>query len=375
MNKENPLAVTSGMLDGVRNGRQVRWYVLSLPPCHRGPASGLREELDRRVREGEPLFDFFAPSYVEVCESHGVLVRTERPLLYNYVFVRASEVELFRLKRRLSQYNFLPRVHDSQGSHYPYLSDGAMANLRWVARSYSDVLPVYVPPPDKLCKGDRVRITEGRFRGVEAEVVIRPGAGRKDVVVCVDNRMWVPLLHVRSGQYEVISLNNASKHVYTRLDNERYSTGLHEALCRHHSPCGVTDADRALASEVLRFYGSLRPDTDILRCKLYALLLPARVVLNQVDECRELLGEARTFLPLVKAEQSRALLLVTLYGCTDSSIYCGEAHALLAPWRRQPSLKKSKLRLLRYLDDYDRVLGHGDHRESRIETENQELKD
>lgn len=358
MSEVKPLIATPEMLDGMRNGRQVRWYVLSLPSCHRGPACGLQEELDRRVQEGEPVFEFFAPSYVEVRESRGELVSTERPLLYNYVFVRASEVEIFRLKRQLPQYNFLPRVRDSRGSHYPYLSDAAMANLRWVARSYSDVLPVYVPQPDKLRKGDRVRITEGRFQGAEAEVVIQPGAGRKDVVVCVDNWMWVPLLHVRPGQYEVISLNADGKHVYTRLDNDRYSTGLHQALCRHHSPQGVTDADRALAAEVLRLYAGLRLDTDVLRCKLYALLLPARVILGQVDECRELLSIVRTFLPLIKAEQSRALLLVTLYGCTDSSIYYEQAHALLAPWRRQSGLKKSKLRLLQCLDDYDRVLGH-----------------
>ena len=358
MSEVKPLIATPEMLDGMRNGRQVRWYVLSLPSCHRGPACGLQEELDRRVQEGEPVFEFFAPSYVEVRESRGELVSTERPLLYNYVFIHASEVEIFRLKRQLPQYNFLPRVRDSRGSHYPYLSDAAMANLRWVARSYSDVLPVYVPQPDKLRKGDRVRITEGRFQGAEAEVVIQPGAGRKDVVVCVDNWMWVPLLHVRPGQYEVISLNADGKHVYTRLDNDRYSAGLHQALCRYHSPQGVTDADRALAAEVLRLYAGLRLDTDVMRCKLYALLLPARVILGQVDECRELLSVARTFLPLIKAEQSRALLLVTLYGCTDSSIYYEQAHELLAPWRRQSGLKKSKLRLLQCLDEYDRVLGH-----------------
>lgn len=157
MSEVKPLIATPEMLDGMRNGRQVRWYVLSLPSCHRGPACGLQEELDRRVQEGEPVFEFFAPSYVEVRESRGELVSTERPLLYNYVFIHASEVEIFRLKRQLPQYNFLPRVRDSRGSHYPYLSDAAMANLRWVARSYSDVLPVYVPQPDKLRKGDRVR--------------------------------------------------------------------------------------------------------------------------------------------------------------------------------------------------------------------------
>ena len=42
-----------------------------------------------------------------------------------------------------------------------------MGNLRWVAESYSNELPVYVPDSDRLLKGDRVRITSGYFTGME----------------------------------------------------------------------------------------------------------------------------------------------------------------------------------------------------------------
>lgn len=38
-------------------------------------------------------------------------------------------------------------------------------------------LPVYVPEAGYLRKGDRIRITDGRFKGVEASVVIQPGVG------------------------------------------------------------------------------------------------------------------------------------------------------------------------------------------------------
>ena len=88
-----------------------------------------------------------------------------------------------------------------------------------MARSYSDELPVYVPEAGYLRKGDRIRITDGRFKGVEASVVIQPGVGEREVMVCVDNWMWVPLLRVQPGEYEVISLAEEGKHVYTRLDN------------------------------------------------------------------------------------------------------------------------------------------------------------
>ena len=90
-----------------KNSNAVRWYVLALPTSHKGhyqgnPARALQMELERRARSGEPVFEYFAPSYVEVRKQHGELVRTNHPLLYNYVFIHASEAEIYRMKRFLS---------------------------------------------------------------------------------------------------------------------------------------------------------------------------------------------------------------------------------------------------------------------------------
>lgn len=346
-----------------KNSNAVRWYVLALPTSRKGhypgnPARALQVELERRARSGEPVFEYFAPSYVEVRKQHGELIRTNHPLLYNYVFIHASEAEIYRMKRFLPQYNFLPRVREKDDAYYPYLSDEEMENLKWVAASYSDVLPVYTPGPERLMKGDRIRITEGQFKGVEASVIIQPGGGRKEVMVCVENCMYVPLLCVEPGQYEVIALNADNRHVYTRLNGDRLPSGLHEALKRYHSPEGVTDADRALASEVLLQYANLQLDSDVMRCKLYSMLLPAYAILGDREAFEQLLGTVRSILPLIRAEQSRSLLLVTLYGCTNCCLDYEQAHAAVDPWRAEQPLKKSKAQLLRRLDDYDCWLGH-----------------
>lgn len=74
------------------------------------------------------------------------MVRTNHPLLCNYVFIHASEAEIYRMKRCLPQYNFLPRVREKDDAYYPSLSDVAMENLKWVTASYSDVLPVLSVP-------------------------------------------------------------------------------------------------------------------------------------------------------------------------------------------------------------------------------------
>lgn len=349
----------SARIASMQNSRAVRWYVLALPSRHRGVARGLQEEYDRRIRNGEPTFEFFAPTYVDVREDNGVWVKTNRPLLYNYVFVRSSENEIYRMMTTagLSLYSFLPRVRDGECGYYPYLSDEAMENLRWVARSYADVVPVYTPEPGRLMKGDRVRITEGKFKNAEATVISQPGAGRKDIMVCVENWLWVPLLHVEPGQYEIIALNTDNMHVYTHLNNDRLFRALHEALQRYHG--GETTAeDRALASETLQQYANLRMSSDVTRCKLYALLLPAYTILGDKEACGRMVGAIQGLLSVVKAEQSRALLLVALYGCTDNCIYYNQAHGIVDSWRTEERPKKIKAQLIRRLDDYDEWLGH-----------------
>ena len=345
--------------DAIRNSRAVRWYILTLPVCHRGPAKGLQTELDRRKRAGETLFDFFAPTYREVIRKGGKWIETARPLLYNYVFVKASENEIYRMMRDgLGVYSFLPRVRDGKSGYYPYLSDRMMDNLKWVARSYSDVLPVCPLKPEYLLKGDKVRIVDGQFKDAEATVVASPGAGQKDVVVCVENWMCIPLMHVRQDQYEIVSLNTDASRLYSRLNNIRLLICMHEALRRRHTVSGVTDDDRMMAKEILRQYRHLEPDSDIMRCKLYSMLLPAYAILGDREAFEQLLGTVRSILPLIRAEQSRSLLLVTLYGCTNCCLDYEQAHAAVDPWRGEQPLKKSKAQLLHRLDDYDSWLGH-----------------
>ena len=76
------------------------------------------------------------------------------------------------------------------------------------------------------------------------------------------------------------------------------------------------------------------------------------------EEFERLVGTVQGMLPLIKAEQSRALALVTLYGCTDSSIYYNWAHEAIDPWKKEEKPKKSKQQLINRLTDYDQWLNH-----------------
>lgn len=340
-----------------KNSHVVRWYVLKLPGTHLHAAAELQAEVERRESEGEPVFDFFAPSYTKVRTLRGREENVRRPLLYNYVFIHASEAEIKRMKRLLPAYNFLPRVRNDESEWFPFLTDAAMQNFRWVARAYEDRLPAYTPDPSRLVSGDRVRIVGGQFHGVEATLVSTAGSSNKELVVRVDDWLWVPLLHVAPGQYEVIGLSENAKHEYFHFDNARIRDGLHQALEHHHGG-GLTEADRKLASEALLAFQSLEVNTDVMRCKRYAYLLIIHTLLGNEAERTDILTTIRSFLPLVKAEQSRAMLHLTLYGCTDDHLDYEAAHTLITPWMSEANPKKSKRQLIDHLRDYDRWLGH-----------------
>ncbi len=341
----------------------IRWYLMSYPYGRKGLTLGLEQELKRRKGEGEEPFEYFAPTYLETKEEDGRLVKTQTPLLYNYFFVRASEDELFRIKKHQPQYNVLHRIIHSDGSyHYPFVKDDVIQTLRWIAKSYAGCIPLYLLDQMLLVKGDRIRITKGEFKGVEARIVTRPKSAVKEIMVFVENWMCVPLMNVRPNQYEIIGLNDEKKPstVSYGLDNPRLSQQLHEALCRYHKG-ETTEEDRKLASDTFNRFSTVIADSILSRCKLYALLLPACTILEEKEKLDGLLNLIQVMLPKIKAEQSLALLMVTLYACTDNFTYHERAHQLVAPWTEEEAPKKSKQLLLNRLADYDECLGHTQH--------------
>ncbi len=339
-----------------RNKTVRRWYLMIYPYGRKGLLLGLEREIARREKEGEPQIEYFAPIYVEAKESENRIIRTEKQLFYNYVFVHASENELFRMKKFEEQYNFPRRETSSDGEpYYPYVSDEVIQNLKWIAASYSGVIPVYMGDTSWLIKGDRIRITSGPLKGVEAHLFDNSRNNGQEIMVVVDKWLSVPLLHIKKGQYKVIGLNdNESTDIVIK---DSLLPRLHEILC-HRLSGGVSDEDMAFARGVVADFEKKEPSSDVMRCKLYAILLIAYTVLHIKDKQANLLGIISVILPAVKAEQSKALLLTILYGCTDSSMYYQHAHMIVDPWRTETPLKKSKRQLIQFLADYDRILGH-----------------
>lgn len=366
----------------MHNSKAVRWYVMQFPAVnYRNAERELAQEQERHRRLGEPEFEFCAPRFVEYRVEGGAVTDTHRPLFFNYAFIRASEQEIFRMKQNaLRRFNFLPRVRQGGREYYPYVPDEAMRTVLWISRSFSNTVPVCTGDTAMLVRGDRVRIVEGPLRGVEARVVRQPGSGRSILVAYVENWMWVPLVETSHVRYEVIALSDAQS-FYSAYDYDRTLDRLHRALLRRIAarrasdgvedsgavPCAAVSSasaadaapdDFALALSVIRRMEAAKIDTAALRCKQQALLLMAAAVLGDTQKLEQLQAAVAPLLPAVTNEAGLALLLVTLYACTDSSIYHRQAHEALRPHSLAPAPKKAFRTLIAHLADYDRALGH-----------------
>ncbi len=340
-----------------RNRKTVRWYLMIYPYGRKGLLQGLDREIARRVRDNEPPIEYFAPAYVEAKEVNGRIVKTEKQLLFNYVFVRASENEIFRLKKYEDQYN-LPRRESAAEDeyYYPYISDETMANLRWIAQSYSGVLPVLTGDTSWLMKGDRVRITAGPFKGVEAQLFDNKKINSKEIIVMVDQWMSVPLLHIKDNEYKVIGLNGTVSEKGLII-NDDLLPQFHEILC-HEYEGKATEEEKAMVRGIIARYAGKEPESDIMRCKLYSLQMMAYRILGDDASMDKLMSIINAILQAITAEYAKALLLTTLYGCTDNSVWYRQAHALVDPWRSEAAPKKNKKQLIQRLADFDRILGH-----------------
>ncbi len=344
----------------IASRRAVRWYLMSYPYNRKGLTDGLERELKRRSKDGEKPFEYFAPTYIEAKEENGKLVTSRTSLLYNYFFIHASEDEIFRIKKFEPQYNLLHKITGKDGiSYFPYVKDSVIQTLKWIASSYSGFIPLYLLDQTLLVKGDRIRITKGTFKGVEARLVTRPGSAVKEIMVFVDNWMCVPLMNVKPTQYEIIDVNDTGGHskAISGLDDQRLSQNLHEALCRCLKG-ETSEEDLKLAEDTFKKFATIVVDTVVLRCKLYSFLLPACRIMDDRAKLDGLLKIIQVMIPTIKAAQSLAQVLVYAYACTNDYIYHEQAHKLVDPWAFEPEPKRSKRILIDRLSDYDRILGH-----------------
>lgn len=117
--------------------------------------------------------DSYLPKMVVETFDHGQLKYAEKPIVASLLFVHCTESELMEYKRTHDTAMLYYTDPAAADKHKPgRIPDKEMDNFR-VATSIASTDPgaMYLgSDTEKLCTGDRVRVTEGLYKGAEGYV-------------------------------------------------------------------------------------------------------------------------------------------------------------------------------------------------------------
>ena len=128
-----------------------------------------------------------------------------QPLAFNYVFIHATAAELNELKQtRLPCLCYLMRAAESGFDAKVVVPDEQMRNFIAIAGTPQERI-LYLPCSDvDLVHGDRVRITDGVFKGVEGIYQKVKGVRDRQIVVCIEGVVAVATATVPAHLVEKI---------------------------------------------------------------------------------------------------------------------------------------------------------------------------
>lgn len=337
---------------------EERWYILQAPICHRGPILGLDKVVNEYQNEKQSIFEVFRPKCIRMVLKNGKWEKESDNLYFNYVFIKADINELEKLRK--NEFSILRFLRDGRAGYeneYAFIDRKQMSVLKWISQSYSQGIPIYYPKTENLKKGDRIRIIDGEFKGIEAIVEFQTGSGTKNVMVRLENWASIPLINVKCDQYEILELGGDNKRICSKIENSRLAAKLHESMM-HLYENQLTEKDLEVAKKAIREYGRLQYALEYT-CKVSSHLLQAYKILGKDEEenYQYTLSSATRFLKenVVNRMQQKAQLLIALYGCTNDFQFRNQAHQVMLAWGTESASATGYKVLLQRLKDYDRL--------------------
>ncbi len=141
---------------------------------------------------------------------YGITVRAGRkekrlvPAIHNLIFVHSSLQRIREIKLKAPYLQYIMREDEQKQKKALIVPDRQMDDFIRLAQTYSERL-VYMEPKLQVWeKGQRVRITDGPFRGQEGEFVKLAGIKGKSVVVSVSGVVAVAITTVPADCIEKI---------------------------------------------------------------------------------------------------------------------------------------------------------------------------
>lgn len=280
------------------------WYILNYIPGRGHRRDGLPAVIESvnklLVSEGRGVLELFAPTFVQLKEDGGHVHKTEKPLLFHYIFVNGGEREVKELCHKAEGFSL---VFDRAGAdRYLSLSDNEMEQFKIIAQFYAGKLPCYPLDGVSLEEGDRVQVASGPCAGLTGTYMSRKGGKSGNILVAVDGTMAAIVYDVKAEYVRVLEFARDSKRAYDQID--AYASKLAPLLREAKPP---TIADISLASVFTHRLGIAKLHNPKLDAKLQILLYAAYCVLSDRQNAGETLRRFRELESNVTNAKTRAL--------------------------------------------------------------------
>lgn len=308
-----------------RKPAEVRWYVTK---SQYSPLS-YREKLTSAGLE------FFLPTRFVIQDIGGRRMRMERPVIFNFVFVRGTifQVKDFCIKNQglhlVYRHRHIDEKENTEEKMVMTVSDKEMNMFARTIGEYTQDVPFVKPTEVDLEKGDYVRILEGPFAGVEGVLMSQQGKDGGRVLVSLSKVIAVPTLEIEPQYLQILSFAPKGKHLYKKFDS--FMAKARKALRNYHSG-KLEKKDVVALNNFESRFSCLETQTINSRLKLLVYMLVCHTCLNEWEKQAEVEKNIVDILGNVNSDTFRVMAYVYLFGCTKKVLYTSEAEKIIAQW-------------------------------------------
>ena len=238
-------------------------------------------------------------------------VKRNVPLALNYVFFHTDDFQFLRsMIRDMSRVTMLyhspsrdAKSNTKDTQYRPMIAnDREMEMFIKAASFYTQGAPLTVPDRKLMMKGDRVRIIDGPFKGVEGTLISQQGKDGGKVVVSIGDLVSVPTLDISPENIQVIRFAHGNKHIYKKMDS--FKPRVEKALKKRSSGEELQEEEKDAIENFIKRFSSVETDTVNTEARLTMLVLLGYYALQMPKETRMYFLKLRDeILPRVKSER------------------------------------------------------------------------
>jgi len=256
-------------------------------------------------------FEYFAPMSEKKMVVKGKDVKRNVPLALNYVFFHTDDFQFLRsMIRDMSRVTMLyhspsrdAKSNTKDTQYRPMIAnDREMEMFIKAASFYTQGAPLTVPDRKLMMKGDRVRIIDGPFKGVEGTLISQQGKDGGKVVVSIGDLVSVPTLDISPENIQVIRFAHGNKHIYKKMDS--FKPRVEKALKKRSSGEELQEEEKDAIENFIKRFSSVETDTVNTEARLTMLVLLGYYALQMPKETHMYFLKLRDeILPRVKSER------------------------------------------------------------------------